>query len=139
MAEDEIKFIDYDFKLPVHANELSKAEEVLDKLKDKITLIKSTKSINDKIHTKLFDEIIRVLDYVGQLSVSAFNVAEEMERMYTMQYLQQPALGKKLWLDHYEHIHHPYTILKNRCFRMLDDLDDEFIRRFKRKPPNWKI
>jgi hypothetical protein len=132
-------FIIYDFNLPTNANELSKAEEVIEKLKLKIKDIIVNKTINDKIHTTLFEEIIRVLDYVGNLSVPFFKVEEKLEELYILQYSHSPKLAKKLWLDHYEFIHHPYNLLKNRCFRMLDELDEAYIKRFKHEPPNWKI
>jgi hypothetical protein len=138
MASQE-KFIAHDFNLPMHANELSKAEEVIDKLKTELKTITVNKIINNRLHTKLFEEIIRVLDYVGQLSEPAFAIEDELERMYILKYKHSPSLAKKLWLDHYGEIHHPYNILKNRCFRMLDELDEEYIKKFKCKPPNWNI
>lgn len=132
-------FIVHDFNLPNHANELSKAEEVIKKLKNKFKLIQNQRSINDKTHTILFEEIIRVLDYVGRLSMPAFAIEEELEQMYIIRYKNSPELAKKLWLDHYERIHHPYTLLKNRCFRMLEELDAEYFKRLKKHPPNWNI
>lgn len=136
---DETVLIQYDFNLPNHTTELSKAEDVIEKLKNRFKRIQDTKSITEKKHTQLYEETIRVLDYVGRLSVPAFEIEDEMERMYILQYPKQPALAKKLWLDNYDNVHHPYTILKNRCFRLLEELDKEYIKRFKAKPPNWNI
>jgi len=132
-------FIKHDFKLPNHSNELCKAEEVIEKLKNKIKKIEDEETINDKNHDELYNEIIRILDYVGRLSLPAFAIEEEMERMYTLQYSKFPELAKKLMNDHYEEIHHPYTLLKNRCFRMLEELDTEYIKINKKFPPNWNI
>lgn len=132
-------FIAYDFNLPTHANELSKAEEVIEKLKNKIKEITVNKTINDQLHLTLFEEIIRVLDYIGRLSEPFFDIEDKLEELYVLQYPHSPQLAKKLWLDHYETIHHPYNLLKNRCFRMLDELDESFIKKFKHEPSNWKI
>ena len=136
---NEEKFITHDFKLPNHHNELCKAEEIIDKLKNKFKKIEKTKTINGKNHDELYNEIIRILDYVGRLSMPAFAIEDEMERMYTLRYTKFPELAKKLCNDHYENIHHPYTLLKNRCFRMLEELDQLYIETHEKYPPNWNI
>jgi hypothetical protein len=135
----EENFITHDFKLPNHHNELCKAEEVIEKLKNKFKKIEKTKIINGKNHDELYNEIVRILDYVGRLSMPAFAIEDDIERLYTLHYAKFPELAKKLWNDHYENIHHPYTLLKNRCFRMLEELDKLYIETHKKYPPNWNI
>lgn len=132
-------FIEHDFQLPDHTAQLQKAEEVINELKTKLSNVKKNKLISNEVHTCLFEEIIRILDYVGKLSISAFDIEEEITSMYVLRYKKSPELGKKLCNDHYESIHRPYTLLKNRCFRMLEDLDNEYIRMYKCNPPNWNI
>lgn len=131
------EFIKTDFNLPNQANELSKAEEVIEKLKNEIT--NSTDSITDLSHDRLYEQVIRVLDYVGHLSVPAFEINDRLEAMYIQQHPYAPGLAKELWLQHYETIHHPYNLLKNRCWRMLEELDENYIKKFGKNPPNWKI
>ena len=80
-----------------------------------------------------------MLDYVGRLSMPAFKIEDELEQMYVLQFKHAPQMGKKLWLDHYEDIHHPYTLQKNRCFRLLELLDAAYLEKFGKNPPNWKI
>jgi len=133
------KFITLEPKLPNHCNELSKAEEALNKLKYRFKIIEIENSITDKKHEFFYEEIVRVLDYVGRLSISAFTLETSLEETYLLKYKRTPKLAKQLWLEHYKKIHHPYNILKNRCFRMLDELDEEYIRVFDKKPSNWKI
>jgi len=133
----EEKFITVDFKLPNHSNELSKADDVIEKLKKKIDKIITKEELTDENHTQLFEEVVRVLDFVGRLSMPAFEIEYKLEEMYIQQYLHSPELAKKLWLDHYELIHHPYTILKNRCFKLLEDLDAEYMRLYGKNPPNF--
>ena len=132
-------YITHDFKLPNHHNELCRADDIIDKLKNKFRKIQNNKTIDDKNHDYLYNEIVRILDYVGRLSMPVFAIEDELERMYILQYTKFPELAKKLWNDHYEKMHHPYTILKNRCFRMLEELDDEYIEVHDKKPPNWNI
>jgi hypothetical protein len=132
-------FITHDFRLPNHSNELCTAEEIIEKLKTKFKEIQENKTIDDKSHDYLYNEVIRILDYVGRLSMAVFAIEEEMEKLYVLQYKQSPELAKKLWNDHYEELHHPYTLLKNRCFRMLEELDKEYQKVHKKNPPNWNI
>lgn len=132
------EFITHNFKLPNHSNELSKANEIIEKLKNRITNLQTTKIIDDKTHVSLYEEIIRALDYVGKLSMPAFTIEDELEAMYIIRYKHSPELGKKLWLEDYENVHHPYTLLKNRCFKLLDELDGLYREIYKKDPPNWK-
>lgn len=135
----DVKFINYDFKLPDHSNELSKAEDLIGKLKSKIDELSSKDLINELTHDKLYEEVIRILDYVGRLSMPVFDINDELERMYVKKYMHSPELGKQLWLDHYGKLHRPYNLLKNRCFRMLEELDEQYIRINKTTPANWNI
>lgn len=132
-------FISVDLQLPVYTNELNKAEEVISKLTKKLDLIVQEQTINGKNHTEIFDEITKVLLYVGNLSEPAFKVEEQLEELYIKKFIHSPALAKQLWLEHYEYIHHPYNLLKNRCFRLIDELDAEYFRMYKTPPPNWNL
>ena len=133
----EQEFIVHDFKLPNHGNELSKADDIIEKLKKKLQVFQTQKAIDDKTFGVFYEEIIRVLDYVGRLSMPCFAVEEELEQMYVLKYHKFPELGRKLCFDHYEKIHHPYTLLKNRCFKLLDELDETYKALYKKNPPNW--
>ena len=136
---DYHELIEHDFKLPSHDNELSSAGDVIEKLKESVNqTITNVQIISDKRFVEVYEQIIMVLDYVGRLSMPAFAIEDEMEEMYKMHYLHAPELGKQLWFDHYEKVHHPYNILKNRCFKLLDEWDNYYIELFEKNPPNWK-
>jgi hypothetical protein len=130
-------FIKLDFNLPNHDNELSSAENAIHLLKLKVVDAIINDKLNDNVHQTYYDEIIRVLDYVGRLSMSVFAVNEELEKQYAVKFIHAPAMAKQLWLDHYENLHTPYNVIKNRCFKLLDRLDEGYIERFKKNPPNW--
>jgi hypothetical protein len=136
--ETRTKYIETSFKLPVHSNELSKADKTIDKLKIKMKTVVEVEYITDRQFLRLYEDIVRVLDYVGRLSIPYFSIEDELERMYVMRYPHSPELARKLWLDHYEKIHHPYSLLKNRCFKLLEELDEHYFKCNDRNPPNWK-
>lgn len=128
-----------DTKLPDHTVELAKADEIINNLKARLKTIETNKSITGNVHLLMYEETIRILDYVGKLSQPLFDLEEPMERQYVLHYKTSPELAKKLFNDHYERLHYPYTLLKNRCFKILEDLDGEYELRWNKKPPNWNI
>lgn len=127
------------FELPEYVNEVSEADARIAALRAEISSMIKNNTIDDVLHDKYFEEVAKVLMLVGILSQPAFEVFDDLEEMYKMKYLQAPQLGKKLWLDHYTAIHRPYTILKNRCHTLLEELDEIYIKKFKHTPPNWEI
>ena len=137
MSEPE--FITHDFNLPCHDNELSNAGDKIKKLKTELNKIISTvEFIKDDESVDFFDEIVRVLDYVGRLSMPAFAIGDELQEMYKMKFIHAPELAKQLWLDHFENVHKPYNLFKNRCFKMMEDLDKYYVSLYDKNPPNWK-
>lgn len=125
--------------VPDHSEELLKAEEAIQKLKDRLKLMGLQKTVTDNIHTTMYDEIVYVLVYVGDLSEAVFDLGDSLEKQYIRAYLRTPELAKTLWLKHYDRLHHPYNILKNRCYKLLEELDAQYHNKFDRHPPNWKI
>ena len=93
--QESHELIKHDFNLPCHDKELSYAGDVIEKLKDKLRITEKKGTICDKSHTTLFEEIIRVLDYVGKFSMSVFAIEEEIEEMYRSRFLKAPELAKK--------------------------------------------
>jgi len=133
------EFILHDFNLPNHSNELSKANDVIEKQKKAVDKCMKFQTIDDDTFIALYEEIVRALDYVGRLSMPVFAIENEMEEMYIKLHPHSPELAKRLWLDNYSKIHHPYSLLKNRCFTLLDNLDELYINIHKKNPPNWNI
>ena len=132
-------FITIDFNLPQDSNELSRIEETINNLKVRLETIIEKKLITDDIHEDTYEDVVIALDKVGKLSEPAFAVEDEIETMYTLKYPHNPAFAKLIWYAHYEEIQHPYSLLKNRCFRMLELLDKTYQNKFKKNPPNWEI
>lgn len=135
----EPEFITHDFNLPYHDNELSNAGDKIEKLKNNLDkIVSSVELIKDDEFINFFDDIVMVLDYVGRLSMPVFAIGDNMQEMYKMKFLHAPELAKQLWLDHFENINKPYNLLKNRCFKMMEDLDKYYVLLYDKNPPNWK-
>lgn len=130
--------IDCNFDLTNHDKELSDADNLLNNLKLKVIDEIVNKTLDDNVHLILYEEIIRVLDYVGRLSMQVFEINEELEKQYFFKYKKSPAMAKELWLNHYDRLHRPYSLIKNRCFKLLDRLDNGYIDIYQKNPPNWK-
>lgn len=137
IEEKEVE-IDFNFNLVNYDKELADADEILNNLKLKVIDEIVNKTINDNVHDYLYEEIIRVLDYVSRLSMQVFDINETLEKEYLLKYKKSPAMARQLWLNHYDRLHRPYTLIKNRCFKLLDKLDLGYIDIHKKNPPNWK-
>ena len=123
--------------IPNHTQELNKADSYLKSISEDFKYIHLGRRITAEQHIKIYEEIIRVLDYVGRLSMRMFEITDEFDESYSIKYIKTPELGKKLMLEQTEQLHKPYDSLKNKCYRMLDDLDGEYRRIYKKNPPNY--
>jgi len=125
--------------VPNHSRELLKTEKLIEKLKNRLKIIAIQRSIDDNTHTKTFDKVVFILMYIGDLSEFVFDIRDELEQQYVKTYIKTPELAKTLWLKHYDRLHHPYNVLKNQCYKLLEELDAQYHKKFDRHPPNWKI
>lgn len=123
--------------LPDHTVELSNAEFFYKKLKTRYNNHLLNRSFSGKEHTTLYEDTMRVLDYVGRLSMHAFSIGDDLEEMYIQYYKHAPQLGKQLWLDHYNDIHKPYNTQKNRYHKLIEDIDELYQNLNNENPPNW--
>jgi len=131
--------ISIDFNLPNHTTELKQAAGKIAAIRKKFNIIKHEETIDNEIHTTLYEEVVSTLDWVGRMSKHLFELRNELEESYEIAYVKAPKLGYELFDQHYGKLHHPYTTLKNRCFTLLEDLDNTYIEKFKKTPPNWNI
>ena len=135
MSEELCSGIGTNLELPDHTEHLKKANDEFEKIKK----FYKTNPLNDKNFIYIYEQTAYILCYVGDLSTEVFNVHDYLEEEYLMKYLHSPVLGKELFWKHYEDLHRPYTLIKNRCFRMFEDLDEQYIRMYNKYPPNWNI
>lgn len=125
------------FTLDPHTKELSYAQDQIRDIEQHLTEIVLSRKMTTSIHEKLFEATAKMIDLVGGLSNQVFDIEQQLEDQYTEAFIHSPELGKKLWYDHYEELHKPYTNLKNKCWRLFDALDECFIKINKCKPGNW--
>lgn len=118
--------------LPDHFDELNNIRNYLDQLKDRFKRGKTNKKLPLVEYEKIQDLLVNTLGLLGKLSTPAFNIEDELEDKYVLAYPSSPKLAKKLWLDHYGRIHRKYNMLKDRCFKMLDEVEKE-INKLKKK------
>ena len=136
---DEV-LLEIDLELPDHSTELEEVDEYIKNLKAKLAEYKADRiqqPMSLKQYTKMYDEIVRGLYYLGNLSLPAFATEEIIEKKYFDIYKHAPELAKKLWWDHYESVHRPYTLFKNRLFKMIEDLSELYILIHKCTPPDY--
>ena len=129
--------IELEFNLINHDKELSDAEDAIETLKLKVIEIIINETLDDNVHEEFYEEIMRVLDYTGRLSMQIFAINDLLEEQYLKKYKNAPAMAKELWLNHYEQLHQPYNKIKNRCFKLLDRLDNGYVALYDKNPPNW--
>lgn len=122
--------------LPDHTRELSQAESLIEKYKSELKEYRPTIVQDNKSYSNFHHKIIQVLEYVGNLSLPAFNLSDILETEYFKRYKHSPELARKLWTQHYHQVHKPYNVLKNRCFTLLDRLEEEYFRLHNVLPPS---
>jgi len=126
-----------DLKLPNYTKEIKKINNLIYILKTKIKKNKFEKNLDIINYKKLYNEIIQILDYLGKLSTPAFNIEKELEDIYLTKYIKTPELGRKLWWNHYEKLHEPYSKLKNTCFKLISTINKEYKIQHNVHPPSW--
>lgn len=140
VIENENECLDIQhFKLPENKNQLQDAETIIGDLKFEVDEMKKNDTIDDISHDEYYERVAKVLLVVGELSMPAFRIFDDLERMYYMRYRAAPKLATRLWLEHYDKLHHPYSLLKNRCHTLLENLDSIYIKKYKKVPMNWNI
>lgn len=132
--------IQIDLDLPDHSKELQDVDDYVKLLKANLAdykKLRTTEPMSTKQYSVLYDQILRGLYYLGSLSLPAFATEDIIEKKYFEVYRHAPELAKKLWWDHYETIHRPYTLFKNRLFKMIEDLNELYILIHKCPPPDY--
>lgn len=119
------------------SNELSRLEHSILKLKDECSVVKTKNVINNDLHNSLYERGIRLLNEVAKLSIPVSELEERLKIKYDLEYIEFPQIGRKLLYEHYAELHHPYNILKNRCYNILDLIDNIYQSKFEKNPPNW--
>ena len=122
--------------LPDHTEELSQVESLIEKFKTEFKECPKEIVQDNNTYTKFHKRIVHVLEHVGDLSLPAFKISNTLEEEYFKMYKHAPELARKLWTEHYHAVHKPYNVMKNRCFTLLDKLEEEYFRTHNVLPPS---
>jgi len=118
--------MEIEVKVPKHGPELKQATKLLESVEKDLNWHEQVK--RELTFTQRKEYILKVsllLDAIGELSRSRFDVREEIESKYMEYYSNQPALGQTLWLKYYESLHKPYDKIKNKCFNLIEKIDPD--------------
>ena len=109
-----------EFEVPNHEKDLEEADALLKRILAKVTSPIELGKDRKQAMLALTTDILYI---IGDLSQAIFDLRTIMEEAYTHKYLKSPALGKKLYLEHYEGLHKPYDRLKNKTFKLIQLID----------------
>lgn len=115
-------------ELPDNTEKLNNIEKYIKTLNSRFKLLVNNNEFSKKKYEIIHDLIVETLIMLGDLSLPALDIVDELEKKYILTYPNSPKLAKKLWLDHIDKINHRYDLLKNRCYFLIDDLEEEIIR-----------
>jgi hypothetical protein len=81
------------------------------------------KTITQKYYNTCRERIEDVLYSVGELSIPYFRINEDLREYYLQKFKYDPDMARDRWLERYDSLHEPYTILKNKCYLLFRKLD----------------
>lgn len=81
------------------------------------------KPITQKYYNTYRERIEDVLYSVGELSIPYFRINEDLREFYLQKFKYDPDMARDRWLERYDSLHEPYTVLKNKCYLLFRKLD----------------
>ncbi len=81
------------------------------------------KTITQKYYNTCRERIEDVLYSVGELSIPYFRINEDLREFYLQKFKYDPDMARDRWLERYDSLHEPYTVLKNKCYLLFRKLD----------------
>jgi hypothetical protein len=115
-------------ELPDNTVKLNNIENYIKKLNNRFKQLIDSNKFTKNEYESIHDFTVETLIMLGELSLPALDIIDELEKKYILTYPTSPKLAKKLWLDHIDKINHRYDLLKNRCYSLIDDLEEEILR-----------
>ena len=106
--------------VPDHSIQLKKAFDIINTLKTNYERDLKLNDLNLKKRENYKKTINLVLNSLGELSLFLFDFRIALEKIYKEKYIKSPALGKELFLNHYEDTHKPYDKVKEKCWSLLE-------------------
>lgn len=126
--------LNLNINIPDNSEQLNEINSSLENIKTQIKIHKENKSLPNNSFDTLYESIAKNLILVAELSRPLFNLQNHIENFYFNEFKKSPALAKELYLNHYADIHYKYNMIKNKCFKLFDDLDELYFKIHNSKP-----
>jgi hypothetical protein len=120
-----------------HSSKIEKCERQLKVLKMQFLKHITENNFTGDKHDKLFDETVKLLFCVGQLSEDVFNLSDELLEYYNQQHPHSAQDAKNVYKKEYSSMHKPYDRFKNNCYSFLEELDEGYFKLNGEQPPNY--
>lgn len=108
-----------------HTDQLNEIYRVVKNLQKKFEQEKRTVPRPTEKNIETIDYVLRkCLRKVADMSMTRNEIESQLKDHYTTTYAKKPALGKKLFLEHYFSLHKPYDKVKNITWKMIFAIDE---------------
>ena len=121
-------------QIPDHSPELFGCNEKLEYIKQQLKGIENFQSFPPNMFQQLYSLAVRILEKTADLSMSAFDIRDELEEQIFHTYKSNPELAKQMFCSSYEGYHKPYNKIKNRCYSVIEQMESLYFLINKRKP-----
>jgi hypothetical protein len=106
-----------------HSSQLREITRIINNLEKKFNLAKrSYPALTEKQVETMEFVAHKCLRKAADLSMSRGEIQTDLQDHYTTTYIKSPAMGKKLFLDHYFSLHKPYDKVKDKCWKLIMNL-----------------
>lgn len=106
--------------LPDHTIQLKEITRIITNLQKKFDLGKQSYPALTEKQVETMEYVMdKCLRKVADLSMSLNIIQKDMEEHYILTYSKTPAIGKKLYLNHYFSLHKPYDKVKNKSWKFI--------------------
>jgi len=105
-----------------HSNQLNEILKMNDTITDKFNKHKNINhkdALTEKNLETMELVLYKCLHKVGQLAATRDGIQTELNNHYSNNYKNSPAIGKKLYLNHYAALYKPYDKLKDKIWKTL--------------------
>lgn len=75
--------------------------------------------ITTEIKKTLSDQLIDLLEIIGEMSIPVFNKRKEIENKWSLLITDNPAKAREEWIKEYRRLHRPYDKLKDRTYSLF--------------------
>lgn len=93
-------------------------------------------NMNVEEYLTTYENIVKILLFLSELTQPIFQKHDELEEYYKIKYYNSPSIGNLKYLKHVKQLHRTYDLYKNRCFTLLELLDENYKKYHNNKLPN---